>query len=86
MGELFQSGAIVDLILLLVLLEAMALMVFRRIWGRGPGVYDWLPNLASGACLLLALRATIAQMTWMWVALFLTLSLAAHLADLVRRL
>lgn len=85
MAELFHSGAIVDLILVLVALECIALFSLRRFWGKGPSVYDWLPNLASGACLLLALRATMAQATWLWVALFLTLSLVAHLADLARR-
>jgi len=85
MAELFHSGLVVDLILLLVAVEAIALLLLRRAWGRAPVVYDWLPNLASGACLLLALRASIAQAAWYWLALLLALSLVAHLADLARR-
>lgn len=85
MAELFYSGLIVDLIVVLVVVEALALLLMRRVLGRGPGVRDWLPNLASGACLLLALRAGIAQAAWYWLALLLALSLVAHIADLARR-
>jgi hypothetical protein len=85
MAELFHNGVIVDLILLLVVLEFLALIALRRFWGKGPAPSDWLPSLVAGACLLLALRATIAQATWLWAALFLTLSLVAHLTDLARR-
>jgi hypothetical protein len=85
MAELFHSGLIIDFILLMVAAEACVLLLLRRVRGRGPVVYDWLPNLASGACLLLALRASIAQAAWYWLELLLALSLLAHLADLGRR-
>lgn len=85
MAELFHSGVIVELILAAIVVEALLLMAVRRIRGRGPAIGDWMPNLLSGASLLLALRMTIAQSAWYWVAAFLALSLVTHLADLARR-
>lgn len=85
MAELFHSGVIIELILAAVVVEALLLSALRRIRGRGPPIVDWLPNLLSGASLLLALRLTIAQSAWYWVAALLALSLVTHLADLARR-
>lgn len=85
MAELFHSGLIVELILALVVVEALLLAASRRFLGKGPSVGEWLPNLMSGAALLLALRLTIGQAAWPWVAAMLALSLAAHLTDLARR-
>ena len=85
MAELFASGRVVDLILIAICIEALLLWSLRR-HRRGPGVADWLPNLVSGAALLLALRLTIAQVAWYWVAALLALALLCHLADMQRRL
>jgi len=41
--------------------------------------------LLPGALLLIALRAALTGAGWAWVALFVTLSLPAHLADMRRR-
>ena len=54
MTELFASGRIVDAILVLVALEAAALLLWRRRTGRGPAPVPLLCNLASGAALMLA--------------------------------
>ena len=85
MSALFASGRIVDLILLLVLAEAAALLALHRATGRGPPPAALLPNLAAGACLLLALRAGLRGATWPVVAACLLGSLVAHLADLRSR-
>ena len=53
--------------------------------GRGPALVDVLPNLVSGAMLLLAVRLASTQTHWAWLALVLLLSLLAHLLDLRRR-
>jgi len=82
-GAWIESGRIVDLILLLVVLEALGLAWWLR--GRG-GILPLLPNLAAGACLLLALRAALVGAGWPWIAAPLAASLAAHLADLGTRL
>jgi hypothetical protein len=84
LAELFQDGAIVDLILVVVAVEAVALLLLRR-WRKGPAVQDWLPNLLSGAALLVALRLSMTQATWIWVAAALAFSLIAHVSDLAKR-
>ncbi|TVQ93019.1 MAG: hypothetical protein EA400_02915 [Chromatiaceae bacterium] len=85
MAELFASGHIIDLIIVASLAEGLLLWSLRRGGGRGPGLRELGPTLASGLFLLLALRATSAGLPWIWTALALTLALLAHLLDLTRR-
>lgn len=82
MAALFADGRILDAVLALVALEAAALLVLRRRLGRGPSVATLLANLASGACLMLALRLALTGFDWMPIAGLMLGSLAAHLADL----
>ena len=85
MAELFASGHIIDLILGLVVVEVMALALWRRRFGTGPALGGLAANLASGGFLLLAVRAALVDASWEWVALALLGSLLAHLADLYGR-
>ena len=85
MAELIAGGRIIDLILALVMVEAMALALWRRWSGTGPGLRGMAANLASGACLLLAVRAALADAAWEWLALALLGSLLAHVLDLYGR-
>jgi hypothetical protein len=62
----FASGRIVDGILLLVACEALALAWIGR--RRGPPLPSLLANLASGAALMLALRAALVGAGWVAVA------------------
>lgn len=83
---LFASGRLIDFILVLVVLEAAALWLYARAGRRALAFADVVWNLLAGACLLLALRAALAEAGWPWLAAFLTLALIAHVADLRRRL
>ncbi|MCX7891285.1 MAG: hypothetical protein N2544_02800 [Burkholderiales bacterium] len=85
MAELFATGRIVDLILALMMLEAVALYAWRRLAGRGPTVLDLLPNFLAGGLLLFALRGALTGAGWRWIAACLAAALAAHSADLYRR-
>ncbi len=85
MAELFASGRLVDLILLLVVLEAAALLLYWHRAGRGVAAFDLLPNLCAGAFLLLALRAALTGGGWMLACSCLAAAGLAHLADLYRR-
>lgn len=85
MEALFANGRIVDLILGLTVLEAVALVAYHRRTGRGVSPADLLGNLLAGACLLLALRGALVGAWWGWIALCLSASLLAHLADLRSR-
>jgi hypothetical protein len=85
MAELFASGYIIDLILGLVVLEVLALALWRRRFGTGPALGGLAANLASGGFLLLAVRAALVDAWWGWIALALLGSLVAHLVDLYGR-
>jgi hypothetical protein len=80
----FASGHIVELILLLVAVEALVLWFFARRTGRV--VTPLMITLAAGACLLLALRAALDQSGALWIGFFLGAALVAHLSDLAVRL
>ena len=85
MSALFTSGHIIDAILALTLVEAIGLVVFHRTTGQGVAAGDFLVNLASGCCLLLALRLALTGEPWVLIAAALLGSLAAHVGDLARR-
>lgn len=76
----FASGRIVDGILLLVACEALVLAWIGR--RRGLPLPSLLANLASGAALMLALRAALVGAGWAAVAGWMLAGLLAHLADL----
>lgn len=79
------DGRVLDLILLGMALEgaALTLLFGRRGQGVPPGAL-W-PNLLSGMCLLLAMRAGLAGAWWGWVSLPLLGALAGHVVDLRQR-
>lgn len=84
MPAFFATGAAADIILVLMLLEAGALLVLLR--GRGAALVPLVANLASGACMVLALRAALVQAEWTTIAAFLLGSFAGHGAELALRL
>jgi hypothetical protein len=84
-AELFAGGRIVDIILLLMLLEGIALLVYHYKTRRGLTPIAVISNLLAGGFLLLALRAALSAAGWQWIALWLLLALAGHLLDLLMR-
>lgn len=85
MAELFASGRLIDLILIVVVIEAAGLLLFWRYTRRGIAPRDLLPNLCAGAFLLLALRVTLAGSGWMIACGCLAAAGLAHLLDVSRR-
>lgn len=85
MAELFTTPSMVDGLLLFVLLEAVLLYVLQRRTGRGLAPRAILSVLLPGACLMLALRAALADQGGMVLAGWLLAALVAHLADLATR-
>ena len=80
MAWLFASGHAVDIVLMVMLGEAVWLLT-RGGWRS----LDVALCIMPGALMLLGLRATLTGMGWQWTALFLALSFPVHLADLRRR-
>jgi hypothetical protein len=85
MEQLFASGRIVDVILIFMAFEAIVLLVYQRVSGRGLGLYDIACVLIPGLFLLLALRAALLGAHWPVLAGWLLAALVAHLGDLWRR-
>jgi hypothetical protein len=85
MAELFASGRVVDLLLLLLALEGLLLIAWHRRSGRGIPPAEVLGFLLAGACLMLALRAALTGAGWQMVGLWLALGGVAQAYDLWRR-
>ena len=83
MQELFASGHVIDLILLLMLAEA-ALLVKLALPGLGGR--QVLGLLLPGAFLMLSVRAALVGADWTTVAACLLAALAAHIGDVWIRL
>lgn len=85
MAQLFIDGQIADLVLAVMLLEAVVLTVWHRLSGKGIAPPDLLPSLLGGVGLVLALRCAITGTGWEWIAFSLGLALIGHVVDLARR-
>lgn len=86
MEQLVRSGQVADVILACLVLEALALLAWRRLTGRGMPPADVLGLLLPGAFLVLALRLALTGAVWPLIPLALVAALGAHLFDLSRRL
>jgi hypothetical protein len=80
--ELFASGRAADIIIGLLIVEALVLWLVHKWTGQGLAAPMILSNLASGLCLVLALRGALTGAHWTWISACLLAGLAAHAADL----
>jgi hypothetical protein len=85
LGELVTSGRMIDVILVLVVIEALALSALHRRSARWPSLRMLMPNLLSGVALLFAVRLALADAWWGWLSACLLAALVMHLADLAVR-
>ena len=85
MQDLLASGRIVDLILALMVPEAVGLLAIWWFAGQGVRPVPLLANLAAGGLLLLALRSALTGGSPATLSVFLLLSLVAHIVDLACR-
>lgn len=74
----------IDLILAGMILEGFCLAAWHRWTGRFVGPRKFLPNLASGMALLLAMRLALAG-AWSLAAVALLAAGVAHVLDLLQR-
>jgi hypothetical protein len=75
----------VDLVIAFALLEGLALALYFRATGRGVPPAQFGVSLASGLCLMFALRCALDGAASLWVALWLLAAGLAHAADLWRQ-
>ena len=76
---------LVDVIILGMALEAAVLVALWRRSHRGIAPRVLLPNLAAGACILVAMRVGLSGGWWPWALPPLLGALVAHVTDLRRR-
>jgi hypothetical protein len=79
------SPHLIDLVLAFTILEAAALVLWRRRCGRGLAPRTIAAMLLPGVALMLALRAALAGAAWPFMPALLLTALLAHLADLWAR-
>jgi hypothetical protein len=84
MGALALAD-IVDIVIAVTLVEALVLVLCHRVFGTGVAPRDWVLNLSSGLCLMLALRCGVRDAPLPWTLLFLAAAGLAHGSDLWRR-
>jgi hypothetical protein len=76
---------LIDLVIALTVLEGLALAAYHWRTGRGMAPRHFVPNIAAGLALMLALRAGLAAAGWGWVAAGLMAAGLLHAADLRAR-
>ncbi len=79
METFFATGRAVDVVLLVLAIEAVWLKARGEPWS---GI---LPALLPAVLMMLALRAALTGLTWPYVALPLALAFPIHLLDLRQR-
>jgi hypothetical protein len=81
MGGL-MTGGLIDAIIVLVAIEAIAIFVWRLKTGNGPALSSLACNLLAGAFLLLALRNALVGASEVWIAACLLAAFVSHILDL----
>ena len=81
----FDIVRLVDAVILFTVLECALLLLVRQLTGRGVAARDFVVNLVSGLCLMLALRCLAAGAGPLAVALCLLAAGTAHAVDLSMR-
>jgi hypothetical protein len=85
MSQWIASGHVIDLILIIMVLEAAGLLALWRYRQRGIRPAHVFANLAAGASLMLAVRSVLTGGSTETLAVLLALSFVAHLVDLGMR-
>ena len=80
------GGGLIDTIIVITLLEVAALLLYHHQTKRGLTPREYLLNVLSGLCLMLALRCALAGCAWYFMPAFLIAAGLAHVADIAIRL
>jgi uncharacterized membrane protein len=81
-----MSRWLIYAVLAIAVLEAIVLVAFNALTGRGIDWRDQLANLAAGLFLMLGICIAVEGASWVGLALCLGAAGVAHVTDLKRRL
>ena len=76
---------LIDFVIVMTVIETAALAIYHHRTGRGIAPQDFVPTLAAGLALMLAVRAGVTDAGWGYVAAGLMAAGLAHAADVGRR-
>jgi hypothetical protein len=76
---------LIDFVIVMTVVESVALALYHQRTGRGLAPQDFVPTLAAGLALMLAVRAGVTGAGWGYVAAGLMVAGLAHAADVRRR-
>ena len=79
MEQFFASGRAIDVVLIVLAIEAIWLKARGQRWA------DIIPALLPAVLMMLALRAALTGTAWPFISLPLALAFPVHLYDLRRR-
>jgi hypothetical protein len=85
MEDLFASGRLIDVALVVLALEVVVLLASRTFTRVGIQPLDLIGQLLAGALLLLAVRCAVTRVDYRWTLVLLSASFPAHAFDLIRR-
>ena len=80
------GGGLVDTIIAVTLLEVAFFLAYHYQTKRGLAPRDYLLNVVSGLCLMLALRCSLSGAAWYFMSLWLMAAGLAHVTDIGWRL
>ena len=80
------GGGLIDTIIGITLLETAAMLLHHYQTKRGLAPRDYLLNVVSGLCLMLALRCSLSGAAWYFMSLWLMAAGLAHVTDIGWRL
>jgi hypothetical protein len=83
--SIVETGSITDIILLIMLAEAAIIGSILWKQNRKHIIFPYFAGLLAGVALVMALRTSLTDKPWYMIALFLSLSFAAHMAELILR-
>lgn len=86
MEDFVQSGGLTNVILVFMAVEVVVFSFFLWRMNQSLGLLSFVASMLSGASLVLALRAALTGAAWFYVALYISASLLAHLAEIAIRL
>ena len=86
MEEWVRGGLAADIVLVVMAIEAVVVGLYLRKIGLKSAVFGFFSALVAGACLVLALRSALSGGALGTIAVFLGLSLIAHVTEVVLKI